>query len=289
MTTPRTILTLGLFGLVSLSVAPGCRGDREDQPPREFFPDMDNMPRWQVQGQSEFFADGRTMRRPVLGTVPAGRVTLRPDALASRPAWSAPFLEESAAFEQADGASATGKDAGGAYVASIPVPVTRELVVLGKKKFETTCAVCHGYLGDGQGMVAQYWSKPIPSFHDTKYKQVDPADKTSQRHLDGFLYFTSRHGVRGPQGEVNMPGYAHALTQRESWGVVAYIRSLQQSQEGTAGDLPEAVRQDIDAKRPRATAPAAPPAAAQPAAAQKGPSAITNPAADPNTRMGGKP
>src|SRR3954470_16726593 len=67
----------------------GCRGDREEKPPRQFFPDMDDQPKWKPQSQSEFFVDGRTMRKPVAGTVPFGRNDFVTDA-----PWSKDFMDQ---------------------------------------------------------------------------------------------------------------------------------------------------------------------------------------------------
>ncbi|MCW5834441.1 MAG: hypothetical protein KIS78_18720, partial [Labilithrix sp.] len=45
-----------------------------------------------------------------------------------------------------------------------PPPITRELVTLGKRRFESTCAVCHGVKGDGDSVVATKMSlRPPPS------------------------------------------------------------------------------------------------------------------------------
>ena len=43
----------------------GCRGGRDDNTPRQFFPDLDDQMKWKPQGESDFFADGRMMRKPV--------------------------------------------------------------------------------------------------------------------------------------------------------------------------------------------------------------------------------
>src|SRR5579862_6726173 len=58
---------------VLVGTLPGCRGDREDKPPHQFIPDMDDSPKFKPQTESPFFADGRAMRQPVEGTVAFGR------------------------------------------------------------------------------------------------------------------------------------------------------------------------------------------------------------------------
>src|SRR4051794_16105759 len=55
---------------------PACRGERTEKPPHQFFQGMEDQPKWRPQSKSEFFADGRTMRPVVPGTVPFGRSDL---------------------------------------------------------------------------------------------------------------------------------------------------------------------------------------------------------------------
>ncbi len=238
----RTIRTLAYVGLGALCVAglPGCRGDREAKPPRQFFPDMDDAPKWKPQSESRFFADGRTMRPGVQGTVAFARVALSEDVLADRPAWAAPHLARREALLAEDESVSSGRDASGEWLATIPIEVDRELVLKGMERFDIYCAVCHGYTGDGKGMVGQQWAYPLPTFHDEKY--MDAAQPTGR---DGYLYHVTRVGVIGPDGVSKMPGYAHALTERESWAVVAYIRALQQTRRGTLADLTEQEREVV--------------------------------------------
>src|SRR5262245_30909472 len=77
---------------------------------------------------SSFYSDGRAMRQPPAGTVP-------------RELWGRPEL-------------LTGQGPDGAYVRRLPVPLTEELLALGERRFRSTCAACHGLLGDGRSVVA---------------------------------------------------------------------------------------------------------------------------------------
>lgn len=199
---------LALAGASVLGLG-GCRGDRSDRPPRQLLPDMDDSPKWEPQSQSIFFADGRTMRLPVVGTVAFGESTNPDEPGRER------FLEASpAVFE--------GKDASGGYVDFMPVELTPELLELGQKMFNITCATCHGYTGDGLGTVGQRWAYPLPTFYDPKY-----SDRAQRTGKDGYIFEVARIGVYDTTGAQKMPGYAHALSIEESWAVVAYIRALQ--------------------------------------------------------------
>lgn len=250
----------------------GCRGDRDDKPPRQFFPDMDDMPRWKPQAESDFFPDHRTMRQPVAHAVAFSRTPMSGSTLESRPEWSKPFMDQRDDLMKDNDAFYLGKNADGSFVHDIPTDVTKDLLALGQTKFNISCAVCHGYEGDGLGIVGDTtknrpfsWSYALPNWHDQKYKMQDPADPKSQKHTDGFFFDTARNGVRDPNGGVKMPGYAHALNERETWAIVSYIRALQRSRLGTAGELSEAARRAADATAASQPAPTSAPATTAPA------------------------
>lgn len=91
-----------------------------------------------------------------------------------------------------------------------PVQPTPESVENGNRLFQIYCALCHGADGKGGGPVA------------TKF--VPPPDLTLEifrQRTDGFLYGTIRNG-----GAL-MPGQAEALSPRERWDIVNYIRHVQ--------------------------------------------------------------
>ncbi len=53
-----------------------------------------------------------------------------------------------------------------------PFPVTREVLDRGRQRFDVYCLPCHGYLGDGDGMVVQRGFSPPPSFHADRLRQA---------------------------------------------------------------------------------------------------------------------
>src|SRR5262245_2019454 len=118
----------------------GCQGDREDKPPRQFFPDLDDQQKWKPQEQSGFYADGRTMRRPVAGTVAFGRDPLVVDP--AKDPWGAHFMEERGDLLREDKALYEGlAEDGKTYLDKIPIPVTMELVKRGQNRFSIYCSV----------------------------------------------------------------------------------------------------------------------------------------------------
>ena len=98
-------------------------------------------------GKSDFFADGRSNRPLVEGTIPRGH------------------LDE-------DDALYRGKGPGGADVTAIPIPVTAELLARGKERFTIYCSVCHGPAGYGDGMVVQRGFKQPPSYHEQRLREA---------------------------------------------------------------------------------------------------------------------
>lgn len=253
----------------------GCRGDRTAERPRQFFPDMDEQPKYKAQGKSTFFKDyqsadgqrfGRTMRQPVVGTVAFGRKAWAQEMGGVDFSRRAEFLKESDQFYRgvnpvldADGRPVL--DENGVpreiYLERMPVDVTSDLLSLGRAKFEIFCIVCHGGTGAGDGLVGQRWSYPLPSWHAQQYQ------RGGEKGQDGYLFHVIRNGVPNV-GEsapypLKMPSYATKVNEREAWAIVAYIRALQMSQNAPIDALPE--RERIELQRGRAASAGGAPAA----------------------------
>ncbi len=252
-TIPLRFAACGL-ALGALCVLPACRGDRTDKPPRQFFPDMDDGPKMKPQTATGFFADGRAMRPRPVGTVAFGRSAHAADAA------RADLLRDDPAFYL--GRESFAPDA--PYVLDIPVAlaVDEKLLLHGQERFNIYCSACHGYDGRGKGMVGLNWATPIPSYMDATY--TDKAKEPKAK--DGYLFHTIRNGVPNegkPDDPWKMPPYAHALSERDAWAVVAYIRTLQAANAGGLQDLTETQREQLMKSKPAPAAPPAPAGAAQ--------------------------
>lgn len=111
-----------------------------------------------------------------------------------------------------------------------PPPVTRDLLVVGRARFETICATCHGIAGDGHSVVAEKMEhRRPPSLHEPRIRARSP-EQIETTIRDGY-------GL--------MPGHADVLSKRERWAVVAYVRALQLSRRATVADLGDADRQAL--------------------------------------------
>ena len=129
----RPISVAGL--LVVMTLLSGCRIDMHVQP------------RQNPLSRSDFFADQRSERPPVEGTVARGQ--LREDS----------YLY-------------TGK-VGSTLGDYMPFPVTKELLERGRERYNIFCAPCHSRVGDGNGFIpSRGFARKPPSFHDQRLQKA---------------------------------------------------------------------------------------------------------------------
>lgn len=264
----RRVAILTGASVLGVGALTGCRGDRENEPPRQFFPDLDDQQKWNPQTKSEFFTDGRSMRPTVPGTVPFGRST----AVGNEP-WADHWSQAREDLLKADSVFYTGVEGANekgepVYVRAIPAGVTVDLALLkrGQERYNIYCAVCHGYQGDGKSRIAETdigFNPQIANFHEATF--FDPANVRSR---DGWIFHTIRNGKAVPEqpGKFTMPAYGHAVSERDAWAIVAYVKTLQASRRGTIEDVPEAQRPGLQqTPPPTPPAPAVPTPSAAPA------------------------
>ena len=142
----RTDLKLCAVAL-ALAAAVGCRQDMQDQP--KFIP----------LRPSGFFADGRSERPLVEGTVARGH--LNDDTLLN-----------------------TGKGADGKPSNEFPMPVTKALILRGEERYNIYCAPCHDRTGSGNGMIVRRGYRRPPTYHSDRLRQQP----------NGFLYDVIANG-----------------------------------------------------------------------------------------------
>jgi len=135
---------LGLVGLLALS---GCRQD------------MHNQPKYIPLRESEFFADHRSERPLVEGTVAHGEV------------------------EGSDLLS-TGL-VNGEPSTVFPFPVTWDVMQRGHERYDIFCAPCHARTGNGDGMIVRRGFRAPPSLHVDRLRQA-PAGHFFDVITNGF-------------------------------------------------------------------------------------------------------
>ncbi len=130
---PRNPLLPFLLGCLALA---GCRQDMHDQA------------KFEAYEHNAHFADGRSARQPVDGTVARGEAV------------------EAGPFE-------TGHDANGQLLSELPVALSRELLDRGRERYNIFCSPCHSVAGDGNGMIVRRGFKQPESFHSERLLASD--------------------------------------------------------------------------------------------------------------------
>lgn len=180
----RKTLPLGIIPLLLLA---GCRQD------------MHNQPRFKPLAKSDFYADLRSARAPLEGTVARG--DLRADT----------YLYSG---------MIPGTNTPGDY---LPFALTEPVLERGRERFDIYCAPCHSRLGDGNGIVpTRGFARKPPSFH---------IDRLRKAPL-GYFFDVMTHGFG------IMPDYAAQIARNDRWAIVAYIRALQLSQNASVAEIP---------------------------------------------------
>jgi hypothetical protein len=112
--------------IVAVMLGAGCRQDMHIQP------------RYEPLDPSSFFADGRSARQPVPGTVARGELRINEALYAGK--------------------------VNGVPVDKFPFSITREDLERGRERFNIYCTPCHDYTGSGHGMIVQRGFPPPPSY-----------------------------------------------------------------------------------------------------------------------------
>jgi mono/diheme cytochrome c family protein len=193
-----------IFGLSVLAVMAvlGKRGDHFRNPPLEIFPDMDRQPKYRPQQPSTVFANGRTSQEPIPGTIARGE----------------PFQNNAVNTGYAPGTTN--------FVASIPLPVTEQLMARGKQRYDIYCLPCHGPTGDANGIVKKYGYATVKSLHD----------KLVVIQSDGEIFNTITHG------KATMWAYGSQVPIEDRWAIIAYVRALQRARLATVDEVPAQFR-----------------------------------------------
>jgi mono/diheme cytochrome c family protein len=145
---------------------------------------MHDQPKYRPFRESEIFADKRSARPLVAGTVPRGG------------------LREDTVFYM-------GK-VGNDFVKEIPVEVTAELLARGQVQFQVFCSPCHGRTGRGDGMVVQRGFKKPSSYHVDRLRQM-PIGYFYDVITNGFGAMSDYAGQVPPMDRWAVAAYVRAL------------------------------------------------------------------------------
>ncbi len=172
--------------------------------------DMHVQPRYNPLDASGFFADHRSARPLVDGTVARG-------------------------FLRLDQGFYTGKTGNGdnEVVVELPFPATRQVLARGQERFNIYCSPCHSRSGDGEGMIVQRGYMHPPSYHTDRLREAPIG------HF--FDVMTNGYGA--------MHSYASRVSPTDRWKIAAYIRVLQLSQAAKLSDVPADQQQQLQARQ----------------------------------------
>jgi len=153
----------------------------------EYFDDMMHSPAYETYSPNPNFADRKTMRNPVEGTIPIGYQ---------------PYL-----YEKTD---ADRLKAGLALVN--PYEPTEQNLARGKQVFTIFCFNCHGEKGDGQGYL--FTSKKYP------YPPGNLLSAKVRNNPEGEIFhvITVGFGVMAPHGSMIRP--------EDRWKTAMYIKDV---------------------------------------------------------------
>jgi mono/diheme cytochrome c family protein len=165
-------VTACLAAVTALLLLAGCRADMQNQPYKR------------PLQESDFYADRRSARPLVEGTVARG--DLRADTY---------FYT-----------GKIGKDDGN----YMPFPVTADVMARGQQRFNIYCSPCHGEAGDGNEMVVQRGLKRPPSYHNERLRKA-PIGYFFDVMTNGFGVMLDYSQQVSPQDRWAIAAYIRAL------------------------------------------------------------------------------
>ncbi len=210
-----TLIVLIVVSWVPLVFIARARMSTSTSPRVHIFQDMGNQPKYKPQSASLVFADGRSDRIGVQGTVARGHMDTDDhfdhgfartfNAQASK--WDVAFFED---FPQ-------------------QINIDPATLAKGQERFNIYCTPCHGYDGQGMGMVHLRAQELQQSAWVPPTNLVSDAVRARQT---GHIYNSVTQGIR------SMAGYGSQISTHDRWAIVAYVRSLQLAYNVPAGNLP---------------------------------------------------
>jgi mono/diheme cytochrome c family protein len=179
-----------------LLFAAGCRQDMQDQP------------KMKPYRGTTFFADKLSARQPIEGTIPRGFLRTDTEFFTGKKSGTT-------GQQQQQQPAVPGQD--NSFPDDIdyfPIPITEEVVMRGRSRYNIFCSACHGFTGNGDGMIVRRGFRRAASFNDDRLRQAPVG------HF--FDAVTNGWGA--------MPSYASQIPAQDRWAIIAYIRALQESQ-----------------------------------------------------------
>jgi len=188
---------------------------------------MQDQPKMKAFRGTTFFGDGLSARQPIPGTVARGflrsntefftgkksRTTAGPGTQSIQGQGQNQPPPQAQVQQAGAGANAYPDD-----IDYLPIPVNEEVVQRGRERYNIFCSACHGFTGNGDGMIVRRGFRRAASFNDDRLRQAPVG------HF--FDAITNGWGA--------MPAYAPQIPVQDRWAIISYIRALQASQSNAA-------------------------------------------------------
>ena len=211
-------------------------------PRLHFMPDMD----WQEKSKTQtlspvmadgkdLFLDGRAMRAPVAGSISWGNLQtdsemfrgIKKDYTPAVTVTTQTGSVRTSLGPQDQEAAAPAEDLS-QYVTTFPegITVDAEFVARGQNRFDIYCSACHGYSGNGDGLVNQR-ALALAATGDATWTAAkslhDPVVKDAAQNPVGRIFDTISNGRN------TMGPYKSQIPVEDRWAIVAYVKALQET------------------------------------------------------------
>lgn len=238
---PMAGLLLGMCLLIPPVAIFSVMGTTNRAPRLHVVPDMDWQHKFKTQvvqhdldNGDRLFVDNRAMRQPVEGSVRFGDLQIdsemfqgvKKEFRETAMARIRTNYRASLSGQEEDAAAAPAEENLDMWMTTFPegFEVNEETLARGRARFEIYCVACHGYAGNGDGLVNQRamalaaagnaaWTS-AKSLHDPIVK--DPAQNPVGRIFDTIT-----------NGRATMGPYKNQIPVEDRWAIVAYVKALQ--------------------------------------------------------------
>jgi mono/diheme cytochrome c family protein len=215
------------FALIPFAIAAKARNSHSSEPHIHIFPDMDFQPKYKSDTAMDLFADGRANRGDLPNTV--ARNWVAEDDLFYRGLDRGGIALDQGPLQWTTGFPTQ-------YPNGLSFNVDEALLKRGQQRFNIYCTPCHGYDGQGKGMVPTRVADGGGNWQARNL--VDPAGVVVTMP-NGQLFNTISNGFN------TMLGYGAQIPHADRWAIVAYVRALQRAQNASFEDVPAAKRSEI--------------------------------------------
>jgi hypothetical protein len=203
---PRSAILYPLLSILILAALTGCRKE-----------DMSDQPKfYKPYKQTSLFTDGTTARPLPEGTIARGHLTLQKDYFTGMKAGP-------------DGKLVLDPYGKPYPIDYIPMSITVEDLKRGEQKFDIYCAVCHGKLGDGAGMIVTRGMIRPPPLVRVDHPPTEEAPYA--RYINVLRAPVGHYFDVITNGYGAMYSYNDRVAVDDRWRIAAYIKALQLSQD----------------------------------------------------------